>query len=102
MAEKRETLERGPEDRIAQAEQLGREAAGYWQTTARGLFALPNATILSLSSAVLYATALAEQAYQRVELLTERIGGEITREIGGDRRSAALPESERARRQPTA
>jgi hypothetical protein len=100
MAEKRETLEQGPEDRIAQAEQLGREAAGYWHTTVRGLLALPNATILSLSSGVLFATGFAEQAYQRVELLTERIGGEITREIGGNRRGAALPES--ARRQPTA
>jgi hypothetical protein len=45
------------ENRIQRAGQLAREAASYWQTTLRGLFALPNAMALSVSSAVLYLLA---------------------------------------------
>lgn len=103
MAEKREpVVEQGAEDRIERSEQLGREALGYWQTALRGLFALPNATALSVSSAVLYTTGIAEVAYKRIEALTGRIGGEVTRELGEVRRTATLPEPERSKRQPTA
>jgi hypothetical protein len=102
MADKREAVvEQGPEARIERSEQLAREALGYWQTALRGLFALPNATALSLSSAALFATGVAEQGFKRIEALTGRIGGEITREIGEVTRTA-LPESERAKRQPSA
>jgi hypothetical protein len=90
--------EQSTESRIERAEQLGREAAGYWQTTLRGLFALPNATVLSLSSAVLFASALAEQSFRRIETLGGRIGDEISRELREFPRTM-LPESERAKRQ---
>ncbi len=103
MADQRNvTTEQGAEDRIERAEQLAREAAGYWQTTVRGLFAFPNATALSVSSAVLYLTGLAEQSYKRIEALTGRLGGEISRELGEVARTATLPEPERAKRQPSA
>ena len=103
MAEKRESVvEQVAEDRIERSQQLGREALSYWQTTLRGLFALPNATALSLSSATLYATGVVELAYKRIELLTGRIGGEITRELGEVRRAAALSEPERPKRPATA
>jgi hypothetical protein len=102
MAEKREaTVEHGAETRIERSEELGREALGYWQTTLRGIFALPNATALSVSSAVLYMTGVAELAYKRIELLGGRIGGEIQRELGEARRAGSLPEGER-KRQATA
>ena len=102
MAEKRESVvEQGAEERIERAEQLGHEALGYWQTALRGLFALPNATALSLSSASLYATGIAELAYRRMELLTGRIGGEITKELGEVRR-LATSEPERGKRQASA
>jgi hypothetical protein len=98
MADKGETvLEQGAEARIDRALQLAHEAGAYWQTALRGLFALPNATALSLSSAVLYVTGIAEQSYQRIEALTERIGGEITREVGEATRAATLRKEERAR-----
>jgi hypothetical protein len=104
MADKREgvVVEQGAEDRIERAGQLAREAMGYWQTTLRGLWAIPNATTLSVSSAVLYATGTAERAYQRVASLTGRIGADITREIGETRRAVPLTEPERAKRQPSA
>jgi hypothetical protein len=103
MAEKREpVMEQAAEERIERSEQLAREALGFWQTTVRGLFAFPNATALSLSAAVLYASGVAEQAYRRIETLTGRLGGEITRELGEVRRAATLPEPERAKRQPSA
>jgi hypothetical protein len=98
MADKRETfMEQNAEARMERAEQLAHEAAIYWQTAMRGLFALPNATALSLSSAVLYVTGIAEQSYRRIEALTGRIGGEITREVGEAARAATLREPERAR-----
>jgi hypothetical protein len=62
---------------------------------------LPNATALSLS-AVLFMTGVAEQGYKRIEALTGRIGGEISRELSEAARAAALPEAERAKRQATA
>jgi hypothetical protein len=100
MAEKREAMmEQGVDGRIERSEELAREALGYWQTTLRGLFALPNATVLSLSSGVLYASAVAEQAYKRIESLTGRVSGEITRELGEVRRTNTLPEAERSKRQ---
>lgn len=103
MAEKRESVgEQGAEDRIARSEQIGREALNYWQTALRGLFALPNAAMLSLSSGTLYATGVVELAYKRIEMLTGRIGGEITRELGEVRRAAALSEPERAKRPASA
>jgi hypothetical protein len=99
MVEKRE-LEQGAEDRLERSEQLRQEALGYWQTALRGLFALPNATVLSVSSAVLYTTGIAEIAYKRIEALSGRIGGEVTRELVEVRRAATLPEPERSKRQP--
>lgn len=90
------------EDRIERAEQLGREAASYWQTALRGLFALPNAAVLSLSSAVLFVSGMAEQSFKRIESLSGRIGDEISRELKESQRTSALLESERGRRQPTA
>jgi hypothetical protein len=103
MAEKRESMmAQAAGERIERAEQLAREAASYWQTTLRGLFALPNATALSLSSAVLYATGIAEQSYRRLEALSGRIGGEITREVGEVTRAATLRERERAKQPPLA
>ncbi len=62
---------------------------------------LPNATALSLSSAVLFMTGVAEQGHKRIEALTGRIGGEISRELSEAARGAALPEAERAKRQAT-
>ncbi len=103
MADKREAMvEQGAESRIERAGQLAQEAAGYWQTTLRGLFALPNATVLSVSSAVLYMTGIAEQSFKRIEALTGRVGGEISRELGEVARTATLLEPERAKRQPSA
>jgi hypothetical protein len=103
MAEKRDPMvEQAAEHRMERAEQLAREAGGYWQTALRGLFALPNAAVLSLSSAVLYVTALAEASYRRVETLGGRIGNEISRELKEVPRASALLEAERAKRQPSA
>jgi len=103
MAEKRESVvEQVAEDRIERSQQLGREALSYWQTTLRGLFALPNATVLSVSSAVLYVTGIAEQSFKRIEALTGRVGGEHSRELGEVPRTATLSEPERAKRQPSA
>jgi hypothetical protein len=102
MAEKRESLDQAPEQRLERAEELAREAAGYWQTTLRGLFAFPNATVLSLTSAVFYVTGLAEQSYQRIESIGGRIGDQISRELKELPRATALPEAERAKRQPSA
>ena len=103
MAEKHESaVEQRAEERIERSEELAREAFGYWQTTLRAVSALPNATALSLSAAVLYASGVVEQAYRRIETLTGRLGGEITRELGEARRAATLPEPERAKRQPSA
>jgi len=97
-----DTQEHRAEDRIERAEQLGREAASYWQVALRGMFALPNATVLSLSSAVLFVSGLAEQSFRRIEALSGRIGNEISRELKESRQASALPEGERARRQPSA
>ncbi len=101
MAEKREAVvDQTAEKRIERAEQLAREAAGYWQTTLHGLFALPNATVLSVSSAVLYATAIAEQSYKRIEVLGGRIGDEVSRELKEFPR-AFLPQGNGSKHQPT-
>jgi hypothetical protein len=102
MAEKRELVEQSAEERLHRADELAREAAGYWQTTLRGLFALPNATVLSFTSAVFYLTGIAEQSYKRIESIGGRIGDEISRELKEFPRAAALPESERVKRQPSA
>jgi len=105
MAERREAVaDHGADERIERSGQLAQEALGYWQEALRGLFALPNATALSLSSLAMYATGIAEQSYKRFETLTGRIGGEITRELGEATRAVAatLPEPERAKRQPSA
>jgi len=56
-------------------EQLAAEAKQCWETVLRGVFAIPNATALSLSAAALYTTGVAERAYRRIERLTGRIGG---------------------------
>jgi hypothetical protein len=97
-----ETQEHSAENRIERAEQLRHEAASYWQVALRGMFALPNATVLSISSAVLFVSGLAEQSFRRIEALSGRIGEEISRELKESRQASALPEAERARRHPTA
>jgi hypothetical protein len=99
MAEK--LADQNPEARIERAEQLAREAQSYWQLALRGLFAFPNATALSVSSAILYLTGIAEQSYRRIESLSGRISSEVTREISEATR-ATLPEPDRVKRQPTA
>src|SRR5579863_9435069 len=101
MADKRDSVEQSAESRIDRAEQLGREAAGYWQTAMRGLFALPNAAALSLSSAVLFVSGMAEQSFRRIEALSGRIGDEISRELKEFPKTSALPEAERPKRQPS-
>jgi hypothetical protein len=102
MADKRDGVEHSAETRIERAEQLSREAAGYWQITLRGLFALPNATVLSLSSAVMLVSGLAEQSFRRIEALSGRIGDEISRELKEFPKASALLEAERQKRQPSA
>jgi hypothetical protein len=97
-----EKMEQSAESRIDRAEQLGREAAGYWQTAMRGLFALPSAMVLSVSSSVLFLSGVAEQSFRRIEALSGRIGDEVSRELREVSRLSALPESERAKRQPSA
>jgi hypothetical protein len=102
MAEKREAVvEQGADDRIARSEQVAKEAAAYWETTLRGLFALPNATALSVASVVLYTTGALERTYRRMEQLTSRIGEDISRQLE-NARTQSLPEPERAKRQASA
>jgi hypothetical protein len=102
MAEKREVLSGDAEDRIERAEEVAEEAKVYWQTALRGLFALPNAAALSLTSAVLYSTGAFERSYRRLEQLTGKIGESVSRELNEVRKTATLPEPERPKKQPSA
>jgi hypothetical protein len=91
----------GADERIERSEQLAQEARQYWDVALRGLFALPNATALSVSAAILYTTGMAERAYKRLEILTGRIGGEIGAAMS-DGRTIPLPDGERSRKHQSA
>jgi hypothetical protein len=100
MAETRQDAAAGADERIERSEQLAEEARQYWEVALRGLFALPNATTLTVSAAILYTTGIAERVYKRIEIMTGRIGGEIQGAMS--EKSFPLPDSERSRKQRSA